>query len=105
VILEKDGAISEATTRLVLSTSLEELGDSSAQPSVDVVSIDGKCGCCRALIELSPDLKFLSEADVAVPVDSPNAIEVAPHDGVRSISRLSRCHAQKDDSTQLWGRL
>jgi hypothetical protein len=40
-----------------------------------------------AVVELSPDLKFLSEADAAVPVDSPDAIEVAPHDGVRSISK------------------
>jgi hypothetical protein len=41
-----------------------------------------------AVVELSPDLRFLSEADATVPVDlteSPDAIEVAPHDGVSSI--------------------
>jgi hypothetical protein len=58
-----------------------------------------------AVVELSLDLKFLSEANVAVLVDSPDTIEVAPHDGVRSISRWRRYRAQKDDTTQLWGRL
>jgi hypothetical protein len=52
-----------------------------------------------ALVKLSPDSKFLSEADAAVPVDSPDAIEVAPHDGVSSISRQRRNRAQKDDPT------
>jgi hypothetical protein len=58
-----------------------------------------------AVVELSLDLKFLSEANVAVLVDSPGTIEVAPHDGVRRISRERRYRAQKDDTTQLWGRL
>jgi hypothetical protein len=55
-----------------------------------------------ALAKLSLDSKFLSEADAAVPVYSQDAIEVAPHDGVSSISRWRRCRAQKDVSTQLW---
>jgi hypothetical protein len=39
-----------------------------------------------AVVELSPDLKFLSEAKAAVDLsESPEAIEVAAHDGVSSI--------------------
>jgi hypothetical protein len=51
------------------------------------------------VVGLSLNLEFLSEADAAVPVDSLDAIEVAPHDGVNSISRWRRYRAQKDDPT------
>jgi hypothetical protein len=86
-ILEQDGAISRASTK---ASSADQLGGALRILGTARYGRGGDRWKTLAVVELSPDLKFLSEADAAVPVDSPDAIEVAPHDGVSSISRWRR---------------
>jgi hypothetical protein len=56
VILEQDGAISGATAK---ASCVDQLGGAwriLGTPSMDVVSIDGKFGCCRAVAGLEVSL-------------------------------------------------
>jgi hypothetical protein len=56
VILNRTAPYRELRQRLVVPTSLEELGESLAQPSMVVVSINGKFGSCQAAAGLEVSL-------------------------------------------------